>query len=324
MQRTTRRRLLALIVTAALVGAACGSEVTTVDSSAAPSVIAAGTSTSGGDNAGDTQPSEESTGGDSVEPSSSASHPVRTASTEPEVDDTLAPPPGPNAGLLLIVAGVSGGDVLNFRAQPDPSAAILSREAPSAEGPGRVIEATGGSRWHGSESWWEVTIDEEVAWANARFLAVAGRSYELGYTLNGLTVDTAFPAMELWDIVAERRFGSAVTGVVEIDSYADDAQTSQAWIDVIGTPVDGVMGERIHLVLRNLIDDEPKVVGFEVLSATGTLLCAADSPTDGRCDLPIDYAPPGCFFSIHQEQNCEAGGGTIDLERCECVPAGSV
>ena len=321
-----RPRPLALLAVAVLLVfiAACGSKSDEAADEAATPVAADSespdteTTDSDGGAAGD---SVDTTPEAEAEPTPTPPTPVPPQPTDPEVEDTPTDVgAGPDAGRLLSVVGVESGDVLNFREEPDPGAAIVTQEPPTPQTPGRVIAATSWSAPHGSETWWQVTIDDALAWANARFLAVEGRTYELGWVLTGLESDGDLGSTGLWNTVASTRFGDTVTSVVEVDAYADDAQTSQAWIDVMGTPVDGVVGERIHLVLANVIDDEPKLVGFEVLSATGTVLCDAGPPTGGDCDLPIDYAPPGCFFSIHQEQQCEYGGGEIDLETCECVP----
>jgi len=271
--------------------------------------------------------------------------PAKTdAPTETEVEPTVteppaattpepAPPAAPASGQSLVVVGVSIGDVLNFRAEPDPAAAIVDHEAPATELRPRTITATGSSAWHGTESWWEVELGGANTWANARYLAAEGETYDLGYFLRGLGTyhddddrgredDVGLGDFGLIERVAQKRFPEGYRSVVELNSFGDDAQTGQVWIDIFADGDDATRGERVYLIVRFVIDpDIPESIGLEVIEAEGTVLCSPLPDELGACESRAEAAGPHCQASIHMEESCEANGGEFDTRICECVDA---
>lgn len=76
----------------------------------------------------------------------------------------------PEPARLYRVTGVATGDVLNLRAQPDPSAEIVGTLEPGAGG-----VAVAGTRLEVNGSvWWQVVrTGDEPGWVNARYLTPA-------------------------------------------------------------------------------------------------------------------------------------------------------
>ena len=120
----------------------------------------------------------------------------------------------PEPARLYRVTGVEAGDVLNVRAQPDPSAEIVGMLEPEAGG---VVVA--GTRMEVDGSvWWQVAGDDRLGWVNARYLAPADDAPPTG--------DETFPLQctgtePFWSVrVAE--------GEARFETPMDEGETWQA------------------------------------------------------------------------------------------------
>ncbi len=120
----------------------------------------------------------------------------------------------PEPARLYRVIGVAGGDVLNVRAQPDPSAGIVGTLEPEA---GEV--AVAGTRLEVNGSvWWQVAVGDGLGWVNARYLTPVDDAPPSG--------DETFPLQctgtePFWSVkVAE--------GEARFETPADEGETWQA------------------------------------------------------------------------------------------------
>lgn len=99
--------------------------------------------------------------------STTTSEPPTTTSTTSAPTSTTTPPPPP--GSLFIVSGVTSGDVLNVRSEPDASATILGTLPPGAP-----VQTTGlATPDLPTAGWWQVTLaDGTTGWVNRRFVGL--------------------------------------------------------------------------------------------------------------------------------------------------------
>ncbi len=151
------RNIATLVVALVLVIAACGDSG---EPAAAPEPAPAGTSPT-------TAPTAAPP--DTTAPPTTAAPPEPSAATP---STTTAPPePQPAAGPIgYRVVGVAVADVLNVRAGPSASDAIIGTLPPGATG---VVV---GLRSPNYEPWWQVVLDDgTVGWAHSRYLELDER-----------------------------------------------------------------------------------------------------------------------------------------------------
>ncbi len=307
--RSPRRRTVPLIGAVALVAAvslvlsACGGGTDGEGSG----TEAAGPTVSVVDDPADAQPTDPQPDGQPTPPDGASPDPQLTPPDSPpgcrvgahqeqscvaaggRIDPELCEcvmPTQPLAGQALDVVGVAYDDVLNFRAQPDPAAPIVATAPPATpESPSAItISATGASASHGDSTWWQVTVDGQEAWANARFLGILGASDDIMAELTaGMASLEAATAEALGEAIASTRLGSRSQDAVVVDLVGEDAISSQAWIDVMGELDDATKGERVHVTLLNIRDDTPQVIGFEITGASRTVICGRGVDYAGRC-----------------------------------------
>lgn len=109
---------------------------------------------------------------------------------------------------LFDVTGVAAGDVLNIRAAPDASAAIIGALAPEATGI-EVVEQRG--------NWGRVNTSEQSGWVSMRFLNYRTDVWEPGALPAGFTCQGTEP---FWSLRAEG--GTLIWEQPEgQDSYSD-------------------------------------------------------------------------------------------------------
>jgi hypothetical protein len=243
---------------------------------------------SDGDRTGDTIASAEvdQTTQDSQSQPTGTPPPADTPSDGPSITPApdTPPPPAPADGQALVIVAVADDDVLNFRVEPDPSADIVDTARPDIAQYPRTTEilATGLARSVGSSTWWQVTVDGQEVWANARYLGVLGPVDDATADLVDLEA-TGDATLE--DVVAEARpYPGAWGTMVFLEGV--DAISSYATIDVLGPVGPGIKGERFLIEAGNLIDysdEDAQFLGYRIWTAQRTLICEVGLDSSGGC-----------------------------------------
>lgn len=187
---------------------------------------------------------------------------------EPIDPDALVP----LAGSRLTIVGVVSDDVLNFRTEADPQAAIVATKPASEKSEivatGEVAETQAGGIW------WEVTVDGQVGWANARFLSVTGLpqdiTVELVKDLPTLRYDSPLEAaLAVADTMATTEPTSQVTVVNEPE--LNDGGV--IFVDVLGIGDKSIDGYRLRVELLPVRSGSSEQVGAWVSAVEATPLC---------------------------------------------------
>ncbi len=230
--------------------------------------------------------------------SASGDAPATTVAPAPSTSQSTTVPPvnvagepldfAPAAGTPLMVVGVAHDDVLNFRVDPDPQATILTAAAPLVEAD--IVSA--GAAWsHPTGVWWMVTVDGQTAWANQRYLAAAGGTFDVSAEVLA-DLDGAE-----YEVLLDAGMAAAGTRVNGGGPEPRFVQANEAllfddrgWItiDVLDLGDDSVKGERLLVTVETIFDEdsgEPgaqDVLGVRVVSVEVTPLCGRGE-SDGFC-----------------------------------------
>lgn len=247
------RRVLALVVAATLLVGACGSDgrSESVDTSSEPE-----------------------------DPSSTVVESTTDVeTTEPETTTTaLSDLPGEPIDLYaheggeLGVVGVAADDVLNLRTGPGSDFDVVAELEPMATG----LIATGNNRSVPNAIWYQVEVDGETGWVNARHTAYIGSTEEFTDELAGDL--TAPSADELARRIGEARGSEEPrSDIVVVDRPGDDGE-GPIVVDVMGLGDDAVTGERLRIWTTPV---EGGGVGWSRIEAT--LLCTRGLSDEGVC-----------------------------------------
>ena len=263
------RRTFALLAVTALVLAGCGSEED-AGSDTTTTADAADTTTTEAETSS-TQPSE-TTAPDSTAPDS----------TEPEGSDPAPDPaelPGevfdlyPYEDARLAVVGVDRDDVLNLRAGPAPSFAVVHEVGPIETG----LVATGHNRMVEDQIWVEVEHGGDSGWVNGRYVLQLGSvddiTSELGRLPSGETM------LDLADAVGELRASDEPPSRLVIVDGPTVGDLGEVMVDVIGLGDDAVGGERLHIFAT----PAPGGEAFTVKSVERVVLCSRGVTDDFLC-----------------------------------------
>ncbi len=288
LRSTSRSRSVAtwsLILATALAASACSlgqpqaGEITTIDVDQAP---ASATSDEVLVIAETTTAPPTTAASPSTVPPTTAATPSTTADAPSTTEPPVAGEPldfGPQAGTRLIVVGVEHDDVLNFRVDPDPQSTIVATAGPLV--PSSIV-AQGKSWAAPSGVWWLVTIEGESAWANQRYLAGAGNTFDI--TAQALA-DLGSARFETLEDAGETVAAQRVTDSGPEPRFAHPIEPilhetgGTLVVDVLDLGDDSVKGERLLITVVPIFDDSgdegaQDVIGVQVISVEVTPLCA--------------------------------------------------
>lgn len=220
----------------------------------------------------------ETTDDPTNEPATEDSESDEPVVVEPIDSDALVPP----AGSSLTVVGVEPDDVLNFRTSPDPGAAIVVTKPASERSEivttGKVAETRAGGVW------WEVSVDGQTGWANARFLSQLGEPRDITVELVGdlptLRYDSPMAAaLAVADTMATTDPTSEVTIVNE---PVITASGGVIFVDVVGIGSESTDGYRLRVEILPVGSAQSGEDGVWVSAAQAFSLCRL-GVVDGLC-----------------------------------------
>ena len=175
---------------------------------------------------------------------------------------------GPRAGEALDVVGVRHDDVLNFRALPDATAAIVATAAPLETSVS--IVSSGEGRLLTRSLWWKVTVDGDEAWANFTFLGQLGQQSDVSAELLAELPSTTYTDLDELadDLAAIRSDGPEPLAEVAAPVTRFDSDAGEAVIDIVGIGDDAVKGER-YLLTFDIVGANT----YELVEARRTVIC---------------------------------------------------
>lgn len=201
---------------------------------------------------------------------------------EPEQAEPVVPGEpldfGPRAGTELTVVGVDFDDVLNFRAEPDPSSEILAIAVPTAD----VEILALGEAWAAPTGvWWKVSIDGQEAWANQRFLGGSGAPADIFAVVAAELVTLEYESLEDASraVAATRASTDPASRIVfATEPLAFDAIGGFVTIDVLDIGDDSVKGERLRIEVEFVFDEDgdegaQDLLGVIVTAVEATPIC---------------------------------------------------
>lgn len=265
-------RSVGFLVVMAMLAAACGDAgpaSTELTTSMAPtpvsSTVTPTTSTAS------TTPSDTSQTSTTTAPAPTAT----TATTVAPDPPTPVPTPGPLPGSVWWVVGVPADDVLNARAGPGVTEAIVS----TLDADGGTVVVTGEARLVDSSLWWEVDIESDRAWVNARYLGALADTWDITSWLVERAGDTpvAGSMEELVDQVLALRGGDDAT-VISV-GLSEDGLFGEAALDVFTGPDDSIRGERLRVFGQRIDAGGP----FGLYAVEATPICWRGVDQAGLC-----------------------------------------
>ena len=200
-----------------------------------------------------------------------------TAATTVALPDPPTPVPtsGPQAGSVWWVVGVPADDVLNVRAQPGATEAIVS----TLDADGGAVVATGEARLVVSSLWWEVDIEDDRAWVNARYLGALAGTWDITSWLveRAGDIPVAGSMDELVEKVLALRGGGDATMIHA--GLSADGMFGEAALDVFTGPDDSIRGERLRVFGQRIDAGGP----FGLYAVEATPICWRGVDQTGLC-----------------------------------------
>jgi hypothetical protein len=191
---------------------------------------------------------------------------------------TLAGEPiefGPASGDVLMVIGVRNDDVLNLRAGPGTSAAILVGIPPTTSD----LVALGNTRQLPRSFWIEVDHDGTEGWVDMSYVGYEGsvddRTSEIVDALDG--IPTGVTVSDLGEMAAETFASEEPESRLVQVTPVTSGDLHEITYDVIGLGDDSVLGLRVHVFAEET--DE----GFSLDSAEVTVICGRGVDEAGLC-----------------------------------------
>jgi len=182
---------------------------------------------------------------------------------------------GPAAGDTLAVMGVAHDDVLNLRAAPGASQAILAGIPPLYSD----LTALGETRQLTGSMWIQVEYEDQRGWVNLRFIAYLGDTTDV--TADVISNLGERPVAEtmlgLGLIVAETFVSEEPRSDLVVSVAPTVGDLGEVTYDVVGLGDDAVRGVRLHVF------GQPVDGGFSLDAVEMTTLCGRGADSDGFC-----------------------------------------
>ncbi len=222
-----------LVTVVAMLVAACGGEGATLSSTTSttgPSSTTVSTSTTA---------STTSTTGTSVTTTTAAS--TTTTGALPGEPSDL----GPEAGDRLAVMGVAYDDVLNVRAGPGTTQAIVHELAPTADD----VIALGHTRMLPGSFWHQIEADGIRGWVNASFVGYPGPADDITASIVQRMggIPEAATMLALGELIAEVVAVSDPPSRITVTVAPTVGDLGEVTFDIVGFEDDAVSGARLHI-----------------------------------------------------------------------------
>ena len=199
-----------------------------------------------------------------------------TANTNSTPDSRPVRVPGPPSQSTWMVVGVEFDDVLNIRAAPGATSAVIGELAPTEAG----VTSTGEAVAVKGSTWWEIESGRTCGWVNARFLAAQGSTTDI----TSLVVDlgAGLPAAasmeELARLVVGLLSGDGEQLVIVGDAGSDDL--TDVSVDVLPEDIDdSVRGHRLRIFGQRDGEAGP----YSLYGVEATSLCWRSADELGQC-----------------------------------------
>jgi len=182
---------------------------------------------------------------------------------------------GPATGDTLAVMGVAHDDVLNLRAAPGASQAILAGIPPLYSD----LTALGETRQLTGSMWIQVEYEGQRGWVNLRFIAYLGDTTDVTADVvsNLGERPVAGTMLELGLIVAETFVSEEPRSDLVVSAAPTVGDLGEVTYDVVGLGDDAVRGVRLHVF------GQPVDGGFSLDAVEMTTLCGRGADSDGFC-----------------------------------------
>ena len=184
--------------------------------------------------------------------------------------------PGPPAESTWMVVGVASDDVLNIRAAPSATSAVIGELAPTEFG----VTSTGEAVAVSGSTWWQIKSDRTCGWVNARFLAAQGSTTDITSLIVelGAGLPAAASMEELALLVIGLLSGDGEQLVIVADAGADDLTDMS--VDVFPEDMDdSVRGQRLRIFGQRDGGEGP----YSLYGVEATSLCWRGADELGQC-----------------------------------------
>ena len=198
------------------------------------------------------------------------------APTQTTTDSTTELVPGPPSASTWMVVGVTFDDVLNIRAAPGATSAVIGDLAPTEAG----VTSTGEAVAVKGSTWWEIESAGTCGWVNARFLAAQGSTTDITSLVVELGADLPAAASmeELARLVIGLRWGDGEQLVIVADAGPDDL--TDIAVDVLPEDMDdSVRGQRLRIFGQRDGGEGP----YSLYGVEATSLCWRGADELGQC-----------------------------------------
>lgn len=198
------------------------------------------------------------------------------AHTQTTTDSTPELAPGPPSESTWMVVGVTSDDVLNIRAAPGATSAVIGELAPTESG----VTSTGEAVAVKGSTWWEIESGRTRGWVNARFLAAQGSTTDI--TSLVVELGAGHPAAASMDELARLVIGLLSVDseqlVIVADAGSDDL--TDVAVDVLPEDMDdSVRGRRLRIFGQRDGGEGP----YSLYGVEATSLCWRGADELGQC-----------------------------------------